>query len=102
MGIDAEYPPSTHLDESGNPAGLDVGSVTWIVQEEGFTVEFRLVTWNESIPALLGGDIDMIYSGMSITEERERQVNFSIPTGRSTSQWRYMVAVPGPFRIFWA
>jgi polar amino acid transport system substrate-binding protein len=79
VGIDADYPPFTYIDLNGTPAGFDVDSVQWIAQEEGFKVDFQPVAWNDSISALLAGKIDMIYSGMSMTDERKQLVNFSIP-----------------------
>ena len=79
VGIDADYPPFTYIDLNGSPAGFDVDSVQWIAREEGFNVVIRPVPWDGIISALLAGDIDMIYSGMSMTDERKQQVNFSIP-----------------------
>jgi polar amino acid transport system substrate-binding protein len=82
VGIDAEYPPFTYIDLNGTPAGFDVDSIQWIAQEEGFNVDFQPVAWDLIIPALLAGDIDMIYSGMSMTDERKQLVTFSIPYWR--------------------
>jgi polar amino acid transport system substrate-binding protein len=79
VGIDAAYPPFSYVDEEGNLAGFDVDSVRWIAEKEGFLVDIWPIPWNDSISLLLAGNIDMIYSGMGITEDRERQVAFSIP-----------------------
>ncbi len=78
-GIDANYPPFGYIDEKGNPAGFDVESMNWIAKKMGFTVEHKPIAWDGIIPALLARQIDMICSGMSITEKRAQQVDFSAP-----------------------
>ncbi len=79
IGIDGEYPPYSFIDTEGNAQGFDVESAKWIAQNQGFDVEFQPLAWDGIIPALLAGKIDMVYSGMTITEERLGKVNFSQP-----------------------
>lgn len=43
-------------------------------------IEWRLVEFDELIPELMAGRIDVIAAGMFITPQRAQQVNFSIPT----------------------
>lgn len=79
-GIDANYPPFAYMDEkTGRPAGFDVESMNWIAQKMGFTITHKPIAWDGIIPALLGRQIDMVCSGMSITEKRRQMVNFSAP-----------------------
>ncbi len=78
-GIDANYPPFGYMDEKGKPAGFDVESMNWIAKKMGFTVEHKPIAWDGIIPALLARQIDMICSGMSITEKRRQMVEFSNP-----------------------
>lgn len=77
VGIDANYPPFTYIDSDGNPTGFDVESIQWIAEQQGFNVIIQQVDWYGIIPRLLNGEIDMIYSGMSITPERAELVTFS-------------------------
>lgn len=79
VGIDVPYPPFSFIDEKGVATGFDVESMRWIAEKKGFNVEFQQTAWDGIIPALEAGKIDLIYSGMTITEERAQQVNFSIP-----------------------
>ncbi|ADN35180.1 extracellular solute-binding protein family 3 [Methanolacinia petrolearia DSM 11571] len=79
VGIDGEYKPYSYVDTDGNPVGFDVDSIKWIAEKEGFEVEIIPVAWDGIIPALMAGKIDMVYSGMTITDKRLEQVNFSIP-----------------------
>jgi polar amino acid transport system substrate-binding protein len=78
-GIDANYPPFAFLDKNGNPSGFDVDSMNWIGQKMGFTVEHVPMDWDGIIPSLLAKKIDMVCSGMSISPERSKLVNFSEP-----------------------
>lgn len=77
IGIDTDYPPYTFLDENGNPQGFDVECAKWIANDQGINIEFKVVPWEGIINELLNNNIDMIYSGMSITPERSALVKFS-------------------------
>ncbi|HJK08600.1 MAG TPA: transporter substrate-binding domain-containing protein [Methanocorpusculum sp.] len=79
VGIDGEYKPFSYLGDNGEFIGFDVDSVKWIAEQKGFNVEIQAVAWDGIIPALQTGKIDMVYSGMSITPDREEKVNFTIP-----------------------
>ena len=78
-GIDADYPPHAYVDESGKPAGFDVEALDWIAEEMGFEVVHQPTAWDGIVSSLLAEKIDMVFSGMSITEERKEKVNFTIP-----------------------
>lgn len=78
-GIDASYPPFAFLDKTGKPSGFDVESMDWIAQKMGFTVEHKAMAWEGVIPGLLAKQIDMVCSGMSISEDRKKRVAFSNP-----------------------
>ena len=78
-GIDANFPPFAYVDKDGKPDGFDVKSMDWIANKMGFTVEHKPMDWDTIIPSLNTNKIDMVCSGMSITEARAEQVNFSNP-----------------------
>lgn len=79
-GIDPNYPPFAYVDEkTGQPAGFDVDSLNWIARTMGFKVQHKPMAWDGIIPALLAKQIDMVDSGMSITPDRAKMVQFSIP-----------------------
>ena len=79
MVIDAEYPPYSYVDVNGTATGFDVDSMRWIAEKKGITVTFQPTAWDGMIPSMEAGKIDMVYSGMTITPERQEKVNFSIP-----------------------
>ncbi len=78
-GIDANYPPFAYVDKNGNPAGFDVDALNWIGKKMGFEVEHKPMEWSTIVQSVVAKKIDIVMSGMTITEERKKQVNFSIP-----------------------
>jgi polar amino acid transport system substrate-binding protein len=78
-GIDANFPPFAYIDKTGVPDGFDVKAVDWIAKEMGFKVKHLPLDWDGIIPSLRANKIDMVASGMSITDKRKTQVNFTIP-----------------------
>ncbi|MBP2133677.1 polar amino acid transport system substrate-binding protein [Methanomicrobium sp. W14] len=79
VGIDGDYPPYSYINSDGSAEGFDVDSVKWIADKMGFAVKIKPLAWDGIIPALQAGKIDIVYSGMSITDERLEKVNFSEP-----------------------
>ena len=78
-GIDANFPPFAYVDKAGKPGGFDIDAVDWIAKKMGFTVKHQPMDWDGIIPNLVAKKIDFIASGMSITPERQKVVNFTIP-----------------------
>jgi polar amino acid transport system substrate-binding protein len=78
-GFDAAYPPFTFVDKKGKPAGFDIDGIDWIAKEMGFKVKHQPTDWAAIVPSLKAKKIDLIASGMSITPERQAQVNFCDP-----------------------
>lgn len=78
-GIDANYPPFAYVDKNGNPAGFDVDAMNWIGKEMGFDVVHKPMEWSTIVQSVVAKKIDIVMSGMTINEERKKQVNFSMP-----------------------
>ena len=78
-GIDANFPPFAFVDKTGTPSGFDVDAMNWIAKEMGFKVKHQPMDWDGIIPSLNAKKIDLIASGMSVTEERRKQVSFTNP-----------------------
>jgi polar amino acid transport system substrate-binding protein len=81
-GIDANFPPFAYLDKSGHPDGFDVKALDWIAKEMGFKVKHQPMDWDGIVPSLKAKKIDIVASGMSITDERKQQVSFT------TAYWK--------------
>ncbi|KAB0664318.1 transporter substrate-binding domain-containing protein [Oryzomonas japonica] len=78
VGGDREYPPYEFIDKNGQPSGYNVELTRAIADVMGMKVEFRLTGWAEVRTALQTGKVDVL-QGMSYSEERSREVDFSLP-----------------------
>ena len=78
-GIDANFPPFAYVGPDGTPTGFDVDALNWIANKMGFKVEHQPMEWSGIVASLKARKIDMIASGLSVTEERAKQIDFSLP-----------------------
>jgi len=79
VGTEAQFPPFEIVDSKGKVIGFDVDLMNAIAEDQGFKVEYLDQDFAGLIPALQTGNVDIIASGMTITEEREEEVDFSEP-----------------------
>jgi polar amino acid transport system substrate-binding protein len=77
VGIAAEpYPPFTSRSK-GEWVGFEIDLYRAVCEAEGLRCEPVEVPWDDIIPALMDRRIDVIWSSMSITEEREAVIDFT-------------------------
>lgn len=79
VGTDATYEPFESIDEDGNFVGLDIELITMVAEELGMELELQNINWDGIIPGLMNGNYDCLITAMTITEERQKQINFSDP-----------------------
>jgi polar amino acid transport system substrate-binding protein len=78
FGVAAEpYPPFTSKDPSGKWVGWEVDLMDAVCKHLNEKCEIVEVAWDGIIPALTSKQIDLIWSSMSITEERKKTIDFS-------------------------
>jgi polar amino acid transport system substrate-binding protein len=78
IGVAAEaYPPFTSPDASGNWVGWEIDFINAMCAAAQMTCVITPVAWDGIIPSLTSGQIDVIMSSMSITEERKQTIDFS-------------------------
>ena len=68
MGIDAEYPPFSYLDDNGNYAGFDVEMCKAVCDQYGWELEIVPVNWDNKLNSLNAGEHDCVWSGMTILD----------------------------------
>ncbi|RTR06464.1 transporter substrate-binding domain-containing protein [Halomonas nitroreducens] len=80
IGISAEpYPPFTYTSSEGEWTGFEVELGMAICEAMEARCEITPTGWSGIIPSLKAGRIDMIMNSMSITEARQRVIDFSDP-----------------------
>lgn len=75
--------PYVMQGKDGKLVGSDVDIAQRLAKDMGIEAEFKQYEWEQLIPALQRGEIDIIVSGMSITPARALQVWFSKPYASS-------------------
>ncbi|PKG33310.1 ABC transporter substrate-binding protein [Methanoregula sp.] len=84
IGVDADFPPFSVQDSTGNFSGFDIDAARRVAEIEGFDVTFVAIPWDSAISSLESRKIDMIWSGMTVSPERSALVHFSVPYYRVT------------------
>ena len=78
LGTNAAFPPFEYVDGK-NIVGFDITMGEKIAKNAGMKLEVMDMAFDSLIPALQAGTIDFIAAGMSVTEERKKNVDFSVP-----------------------
>ena len=78
VGTAPNYPPLA-FKENGQLRGVELELAQRLAQELNTKVSVIETRWEDLIPALEKGEIDVIMSGMSITEDRSQRVRFTVP-----------------------
>lgn len=81
IGIDLGAPFYGFIDEKMQPVGSDVEAAQLLAKDLGVELEIVQTTNAGRIPNLLSNKADLIISSLSITPERAKAVDFSIPYG---------------------
>lgn len=79
VGTYAEFPPFQYVDEAGKIVGFDIDVVNAIGKLEGFTPEWSSQAFVALIEGLETKRLDMVASGLTITDARREKVDFSEP-----------------------
>jgi len=79
VATDATYPPFEMLDANKNIVGYDIDLITEICQLAKCKPEIKSTAWEGIFPALQKGDYDAVISGVTITAERDKTMDFTDP-----------------------
>jgi len=82
VGVKTDYPPFGFLDKKGVHKGFDIDIAKALTKElfgNEEAIQFMPVTSGDRIAFLTSKKIDVIVATLTITEEREKQVDFSAP-----------------------
>ncbi len=79
IGMEGAYEPYNLTDPSGKIVGFEPDLAMDVCAR--IKVECKIIPqdWDGMIPGLEAGKFDVIMDGMSITDERKKQIDFSVP-----------------------
>src|SRR5688572_26903760 len=78
FGVTAEpYPPYSAKDASGKWVGWEIDLMNAVCKQMNEECELVEVAWDGIIPALTSKQIDVIWSSMSITDDRKKTIDFT-------------------------
>ena len=83
MATNAEFPPYESM-EGGNIVGIDVDMMTAVCDKLGMELKVENMEFDSIITAVTSGKADVGVAGMSVTEDRLKNVNFTQGYATST------------------
>ena len=79
VGLDDNFPPMGFRDEKNELVGFDIDMAREAAQRMGLTMEFKPIDWSAKEAELAGKRVDMLWNGLTITEQRKEKIAFSAP-----------------------
>lgn len=80
VGCEGAFAPFTYIGDDGNITGFDIDFIKELSKEMGYEhTKINVMPFDGLIPSLMMGNIDLIISGFTISEERAKKVDFSDP-----------------------
>ncbi|HSQ88746.1 amino acid ABC transporter substrate-binding protein [Romboutsia sp.] len=79
VGLDNTFVPMGFLDENGEIVGFDVDLAKEVFKRLDMNVKFQPIDWAMKETELNSGNIDAIWNGYSLSEERKKIVSYTEP-----------------------
>lgn len=73
------YPPMNYMDDNGNWTGFDTEFAEAVCKKLGLKVEFIEISWEAKATELASKNIDCLWNGMCITDERKEMWEVTKP-----------------------
>ena len=81
VAIDLGAPPYGMLDANAQPSGSDVEAAQALAKDMGVELEIVPVSGPNRVPFLLARKADIVMASFSITDERKKVIDYSLPYG---------------------
>ncbi len=94
IGTEGDAPKFSMADPSGNVTGFDAEIANGICAEMKLKCKFVVQTFSSLVPSMDSDRFDVIISGLSITDERAKKIDYSIPY--ATTPQYFVVAKDSP------
>lgn len=79
VGLDDNFPPMGFRDERNELVGFDIDLAREATQRMGITAEFKPIDWSAKEAELNGKRVDVLWNGLTITDERRKNIGFTEP-----------------------
>ena len=79
VGLDDNFPPMGFRDEKNVLVGFDIDLAAEAGKRLGVDVKFKPIDWNAKEAELNGKRVDVLWNGLTITEERKANILFTKP-----------------------
>lgn len=79
IGLDDNFPPMGFRDDKNELVGFDIDLAREAGKRLGVEVEFKPIDWNAKEAELSGKRVDVLWNGLTITEERKKNIAFTAP-----------------------
>ena len=79
VATDSTWPPMEFVNEQKQIVGYDIDLMNAVAQAAGFAVEFKSAAWDGIFAGIAADKYDAIISSVTITDERKKEMDFSIP-----------------------
>lgn len=79
LGLDDSFPPMGYRDENGEIVGFDIDTAREVCNRLGVELVTQPIDWSAKEQELATGQIDCIWNGFTITDERKEALTFSDP-----------------------
>jgi len=77
LGLDDSFPPMGFRNEDNEIVGFDIDLAKEVTSRMGVELILQPIDWNAKEQELNTGNIDCIWNGFTITEERKEMMNFT-------------------------
>ncbi|SDH39338.1 amino acid ABC transporter substrate-binding protein [Propionivibrio dicarboxylicus] len=79
VGLDDHFPPMGFRDDKNEIVGFDIDLAKEVAKRLGMQVSFKPIDWSAKEAELNGKRIDVLWNGLTITEERKANILFTTP-----------------------
>jgi polar amino acid transport system substrate-binding protein len=77
LGLDASFPPMGYTDKDGQIKGFDIDIAKEVCKRLNIELKLQPIDWDSNILELDSRNIDCLWNGVTITEERKKKIIFS-------------------------
>ncbi|OZI74893.1 amino acid ABC transporter substrate-binding protein [Bordetella genomosp. 12] len=96
VGLDDNFPPMGFRNEKNELVGFDIDMAREASRRMGVEVEFKPIDWSAKEAELNGKRVDVLWNGLTITDERKKNIAFTAPY--MANHQIILVAVDSPIK----